>query len=125
MCKIMFKEAAQATAIVDIAQQGRESLGPSVFRASTAVFSDKDRLDRAPGVVFGDSDPYVAHSVVDIVPNVRHVGVDHVPNVDNSIVNVGLAVADEPGNVVFPSIVGLDADCERSRMKSSSPCVYY
>ena len=109
MCKIMFKEAAQATAIVGIAQQGRESLGSSVFRASTdAVFSDKDKLDRAPCVVFGDSDPYVANSVVDIVPDVRHVDVGHVPNVDHPIVNAGHAVADEPGNVVLPSIVGLD-----------------
>ena len=108
MCKIMFKEAAQATAIVGIAQQGRESLDSSVFRASTAVFPDKDKLDRAPGVVFGDSDPYVANSVVDIVPDVRHVGVDPVPNIDHPVVNDGHAVAVEPGNVVLPIIVGLD-----------------
>ena len=81
MCINMFKKTAQATAIVGIAQQGRESLGSSFFRASTAVFSDKDRLSPAPGVVFGDSDSDAANSVVDHVPDVRQLGVDHVQNV--------------------------------------------
>ena len=98
MCITMFKVAAQATAIVGIAQQGRESLGSSVFWASTGG---------VPGVVFGDSDSDVANSVVDIVQDVPHVGVDHVQNADQLVAHVpNCGVVPETGPAFLPSIAG-------------------
>ena len=102
MCITIFKVAAQATAIVGIAQQGRESLGSSVFWAATDAFSGG-----VPGVVFGDSDSDVANSVVDIVQDVPHVGVDHVQNADQLVAHVpNCGVVPETGPAFLPSIAG-------------------